>query len=64
MCVISGISVGSRKDFIDLVKFIEEKKISLKPLIDRVFDFEESVEAFEYLYSGKQVGKVIIKFKE
>jgi NADPH-dependent curcumin reductase CurA len=40
--------------------------VRLEPLLDRTFSdqtfsFEESAEAFEYLYSGKHVGKVVIK---
>ncbi|CAD0087491.1 unnamed protein product [Aureobasidium mustum] len=44
-----------------LMKAAREKKIDLKPLVDRVFKFEESVDAFEYLYSGAHTGKVVIK---
>ncbi len=56
-----GIGVGSKRDFEALNKFLAEKKISLSPLVDRVFSFDESKEAFDYLYSGKHVGKVVIK---
>ncbi|KAI0391184.1 NAD(P)-binding protein [Xylariaceae sp. FL0594] len=58
---LRGISVGSKKDFIELNKFLEEKKVSLAPLVDKVFPFEESPAAFEYLNSGSHVGKVVIK---
>lgn len=56
-----GIFVGTREDQQDLCAFLEEKKIDLKPLVDRVFKFEESADAFEYLYSGAHTGKVVIK---
>jgi len=56
-----GIAVGSVKDQQDLCNFLRDKKVSLKPLIDKVFDFQDSNEAFDYLYSGAQVGKVVIK---
>ena len=42
-------------------KFIEEKKVNLGPIIDRVFSFDDSEAAFDYLYSGKHAGKVVIK---
>lgn len=51
-------------DYLELNRFLEEKKISLAPLIDRVFPFQESKAAFEYLYSGKHVGKVVIKVQD
>jgi NADPH:quinone reductase-like Zn-dependent oxidoreductase len=33
----------------------------LKPRIDRVFDLEQAVEAYQYLESGSHVGKVVIR---
>lgn len=58
---IKGIATGSKEDFLSLNQFLEEKKVSLAPLVDRVFSFNESPAAFDYLYSGKHVGKVVIK---
>jgi len=59
--VLRAIAVGTRDDQQDLVDFIAERQISLKILVDRVFTFEESPEAFEYLHSGSHVGKVVIR---
>jgi threonine dehydrogenase-like Zn-dependent dehydrogenase len=42
-------------------KFLEEKKVRLDTLIDQVFSFDDVPAAFEYLSSGKHVGKVVIK---
>ncbi len=57
-----GISVGSKVDGKDLCDFISEKEISLKGIVDKkIFSFEESQAAFDYLYSGKHFGKVVIK---
>ncbi|KAF5532669.1 alcohol dehydrogenase [Fusarium mexicanum] len=58
---IKGIATGSKEDYLSLNKFLQENKVSLDPLVDRVFSFEDSPAAFDYLYSGKHVGKVIIK---
>ncbi|KAI1042156.1 hypothetical protein LB505_014042 [Fusarium chuoi] len=58
---VKGIATGSKDDYLSLNKFLDEKKVSLAPLVDRVFSFEESPAAFDYLYSGQHVGKVIIK---
>ena len=64
-----GIGVGSKIDYERLTKFLEEHNVHLEPLLDstfsgRTFSFEESAEAFKYLYSGKHVGKVVIKVQD
>ena len=56
---LSGIYVGSRDDFEAMNRFLDEKKI--KPVVDRVFDFANSLAAFQYLASGSHFGKVVIK---
>lgn len=56
-----GIAVGSKLEFEALNRFIEEKNIRLDAIIDKVFDIEDSQEAFDYLKAGKHVGKVVIK---
>ncbi|KAK0720939.1 hypothetical protein B0H67DRAFT_553025 [Lasiosphaeris hirsuta] len=59
---IQGITCGSRVEYEALNQFFEEKEVSLKPLVDsRIFDFEDSQAAFDYLWSGKHVGKVVIR---
>lgn len=56
---ISGIYVGSRADFEALNHFLEVRQI--RPIIDRVFDFEKADLAFQYLESGQHFGKVVIR---
>jgi len=34
---------------------------NIKPVIDRVFDFEQAVEAYEYLIAGRAKGKVMLR---
>ncbi|KZL74892.1 alcohol dehydrogenase [Colletotrichum incanum] len=58
---LKGVAVGSKLDYQHLNDFLQEKKVGLGPIIDRVFPFQDSKAAFEYLYSGKHVGKVVIK---
>ncbi|KAJ4287637.1 hypothetical protein N0V90_012340 [Kalmusia sp. IMI 367209] len=58
---IQGTRVGSKLDFQELNRFLEEKQLRLGALIDRTFDLGEAKEAFEYLASGKHVGKIVIK---
>lgn len=48
-------------DFEDLCAFLDEKKVKIEPVIDKVFSFEEAPEAFKYLASGKHVGKIVVK---
>jgi NADPH:quinone reductase-like Zn-dependent oxidoreductase len=55
---VTGIYVGSRADFEALNAFLEEHRV--RPLIDRVFTFEEAAEAFEYMDSGDHMGKIVI----
>ncbi|KAF2255106.1 GroES-like protein [Trematosphaeria pertusa] len=59
---IQGIRVGSKQDFQDVNRFLEEKRVRLDPIIDRSFAFDDAKAAFEYLESGKHVGKVVITF--
>ena len=37
---------------------------SIKPLIDKVYKFDESIQALEYLAKGRAKGKVIVKIRE
>ncbi|KAJ6512302.1 hypothetical protein DFH09DRAFT_1374279 [Mycena vulgaris] len=58
---IQGISVGSKADFQNLNNWLDEKGVKLTPVIGKVFAFNDSKAAFDYLYSGTHVGKVVIK---
>jgi NADPH:quinone reductase-like Zn-dependent oxidoreductase len=56
---ISGIYVGPRDEFERMNLFLGEHQIH--PVIDRIFPFEEAVEAFRYLDSGNHFGKVVVQ---
>lgn len=56
---LKGLLNGPRDRFEEMLKFYEEKEI--KPVVDKVFKFEESKEALKYLFSGGHFGKVVIK---
>ncbi|KFZ24524.1 hypothetical protein V502_00999 [Pseudogymnoascus sp. VKM F-4520 (FW-2644)] len=59
---IRGIYVGTKIDHQNLCSFLTEKEVNLKPILDDVvFSFEDSQAAFDYLYSGKHMGKVVIR---
>jgi NADPH:quinone reductase-like Zn-dependent oxidoreductase len=49
----------SRAQFIAMNRAIEVTR--LKPVIDRVFPFEEAVDAFRYYQAGQFFGKIVIK---
>lgn len=56
---LSTSSGRSRESFEALNRTIEAG--ALHPVVDRVFDFTETREAFEYLASGAQFGKVVVR---
>ncbi|RDX47683.1 NAD(P)-binding protein [Lentinus brumalis] len=56
---LRGILIGSRTQFEDMNRLISAVK--LKPVVDKVFDFEHLREAYEYLESQQHVGKVVVK---
>jgi NADPH:quinone reductase-like Zn-dependent oxidoreductase len=55
----SGVYVGSREDFEAMNAFISEHEI--RPLIDRVFEFGQAREAFNYMREAGFVGKIVIR---
>ena len=55
----TGIYVGSRADFEAMNRFITQHKI--RPVVDRVFPFEEAAQAFEFMDNGSYFGKIVIR---
>jgi NADPH:quinone reductase-like Zn-dependent oxidoreductase len=58
---IRGIYVGSRAMFKAMNDAITRHK--LEPVIDRVFSFDESPDAFRHLESAQHFGKIVIRIK-
>ncbi len=56
---LTGILVGSRKMFQDMNRAIALN--GLRPIIDRVFEFDQAPEALAHLQSGSHFGKVVIR---
>lgn len=56
---VQGVTVGSRRDQLDMVHAIEANAI--KPVIDRVFPFEALADAFRHMQSGQHTGKICIE---
>lgn len=58
---VQGIYVGHRKAFDDMIKAFNE--LDIKPVIDTVYSFEETIKAYEHLGRGA-FGKIVIKVSE
>jgi len=56
---VDSVYVGSLRHFEDMLRDIERAR--LRPVIDRVFAFEEARQAYEHLQSGRHFGKVVIR---
>jgi NADPH:quinone reductase-like Zn-dependent oxidoreductase len=56
---LEGILNGPRDRLEEVLAFSEEKK--LKPVVDKVFTFDQAKDALDYLWSGSHFGKVVIK---
>jgi NADPH:quinone reductase-like Zn-dependent oxidoreductase len=54
-----GIYVGSRQDYLAMSRFIAAHE--LKPVIERVFPFEQYEDALALMESGSFVGKIVLK---
>ena len=55
---LQGVTVGHRDGFEALLRAIDQHQ--LKPVVDRVFAFEELKQGMAYLQSGAQFGKVCV----
>jgi NADPH:quinone reductase-like Zn-dependent oxidoreductase len=56
---IQGVVVGHRRAFHEMNRAIELH--GMRPVVDRVFSFDEAPAAFDYLRSGSHFGKVCIQ---
>ena len=56
---VTAYHVGSRADFERMNRFMEGHRI--RPIVDRVFAFEDAVEAFDFFENGDFMGKVVIR---
>ncbi|KAJ8072954.1 hypothetical protein PM082_019817 [Marasmius tenuissimus] len=58
---LRGLLAGPLDLFKRMLRLMTANPEITRPLIDRVFSFEEIIKAFEYLESQAHVGKVVIK---
>jgi NADPH:quinone reductase-like Zn-dependent oxidoreductase len=57
---LKGIVVGSRRMMVDMVAALAQHE-SVRPVIDRVYAFEEANAAIEYFARADKIGKVVIR---
>jgi NADPH:quinone reductase-like Zn-dependent oxidoreductase len=55
---LQGITVGSGDDFRTMVRAISQQ--GMRPVVDRVYGFEQLHQALQHLASGKHLGKICI----
>lgn len=55
---IIGSTMGNDNDFAEMLAFVSQHRI--KPIIAKTFLLEQGAEAFRYLQSGAQTGKVVL----
>jgi len=59
---IYGSTMGTKSDFEGAYELVSSGRA--RPIVDRVFPLEEASAAHEYLESGRQLGKVILRIPE
>lgn len=57
--IVRGITVGSKALLEELVQFVASRKLS--PPVDKVFKFDDAIDAYRYLAKGGHIGKVCIE---
>jgi NADPH:quinone reductase-like Zn-dependent oxidoreductase len=57
---LHGIMVGSRSMLDEVARFVGLHQI--RPVVDRVFGFDDAPAAYRHLESGQHFGKVVIRF--
>jgi NADPH:quinone reductase-like Zn-dependent oxidoreductase len=55
---LQGVIVGSRESFLAMNRAVSQH--GLRPVVDRVFPFEEAPLALEYMKSDRHLGKIVI----
>ncbi|KAL2828326.1 hypothetical protein BJY01DRAFT_240943 [Aspergillus pseudoustus] len=59
--VLRGINAGSKQDMNDLCAALDATQMSLENIIDSIEPFEKAEEAIQYIWEGRQVGKVVLR---
>ncbi|KAL7621980.1 hypothetical protein AAE478_007481 [Parahypoxylon ruwenzoriense] len=59
--VLRGINCGSKYDMEDFCAALSATQMQLHDIIDSIYPFEKAEEAIQYLWEGKQVGKIVLR---
>jgi zinc-binding alcohol dehydrogenase/oxidoreductase len=59
---VLGSTMGTKEDFEGAYELVASGRA--RPIVDRVFPLEEAAAAHEYLESGRQFGKVVLKIAD
>jgi len=59
---ILGTTMGSDKDFEDMVRFVNHHQI--KPVVDGTYPLEQGWNAFQRMEAGLQFGKIVLQIQE
>ncbi|KAM0348262.1 hypothetical protein ACHAPU_004230 [Fusarium lateritium] len=61
---VRGINAGSKDDQDELMAAISATQMTFEDILDSTWSFDKAEEAIEYVWQGKQVGKVVIKLDD
>lgn len=56
---INGSTMGNDQEFIEMVNFVDQKKII--PIIDSIRPFDDIISAFDDMANGSQTGKLVVE---
>ncbi|KAB8230248.1 hypothetical protein ETB97_002173 [Aspergillus alliaceus] len=59
--ILRGINAGSKHDMDDLCAALSATQIQFDDIIDSIYPFDKAGEAIEFIWQGKQVGKLVIQ---
>lgn len=63
ICIVRGILLGTKQQFEDMNRFIEEKGIDIA-VDDEIFKLENVKEAYRKLEAQKHFSKIVIKIRQ
>jgi NADPH:quinone reductase-like Zn-dependent oxidoreductase len=61
---VRGINAGSKDDQDELMAAISATQMTFEDILDSIWAFDKADEAIEYVWQGKQVGKVVVKLND